>query len=825
MSASLLVIMRGEEAARAAFEAGEPVEWARALPLLLEKHGYLEFEVAPPSALCDRRRWSRHAAILVPRLSRSEWTEEAITAMFEGSAQALLEMPPQDVLARIGVEAVEPASREGVFMPVDVELKEDVARRSVLGSTRLEGPQSRPVDRDSEQDWRHLAVPIDPELARRWGEPAWSAERWSSSGEAETLAEWVELGGEERRWPGLVRQGSVTASCFSLFGYLGQQLTMAPIEGPEHLIWQRSIALEAALFSLIDEMHGRAGAARTRVMPWPEGAEWVLNVRHDFDRSQTRRQVEKVLEAHADAGSAATWYWRARHAGPVAARVAAAPKNEVALHTEMLWDSAAEERATVEQAIRRPVHGSSAHGDPTCFRWQGAPNVLWAERQGLDYTEFISHAHLVPHRFAALDGNGLVEPLSLVCLPHHESLDRSTKPGDAATDGVLAAAETYVRAGGLMQILNHPDLNLLELRDVLDRLPKTGRLDWTAEQVADWWKRTHVVSELEISTAADGQVSVGSRRGVRGLVVEILAPDGDRRLHSVQLDAGDRVTFGSSTGSVPTLASGRTSPRWAEDVAPAFAAATREYYADRGMDPEEASSRSTIATNTSLVPGRVDGARRYLRDLGGLDSMAGLRVLDCGAGFGAFAAYLALGDDAPLVTAIDNRPEFTEIGSNVAAEVGLDGVVYETSEMQDLGRYDRESFDVVVVNNALIYLTGAEQRTAALREFHRVLAPAGRALVFHANRWQLREPFTGAPLVHLMPRGVADLFSRTLGWEHNHGRVDLVSAPRLRRELRSAGFGEVQIGGLAKGRVVSPPRAHFGRFYAAVAGKQAASPP
>jgi ubiquinone/menaquinone biosynthesis C-methylase UbiE len=832
--ANILVIERSEASTHAQYRGEGRIEWARALPLLLEKHGYLEFEKAPPSVLADPRCWSRHAAILVPELDDEEWSQEAIGLVGSGSASALLELPPPALRRQLEIEGGEAAPRDGTFMPVDAELSEAISARSVLSSTRIEGPRARPIDRDRALDWERLEVPIEPALADAWRRPGWTVQRWGAAAGDEVLAEWVETGGEERRWPGLIRNGSVFATCFSLFGYLGQQLTIAPFEGPEHVVWQRSTGLEAALIALLDQMHVRAGVARTRVMPWPEGAEWVLNVRHDFDREQTRKQVDKVLEAHAAAGSAATWYWRSRHVidktakvgrrrapkgrgAAVARRVATATNNEVALHTEKLWQSAEAERDAVESAIGRPVRGTSAHGDPSCFRWQGAPNILWAERQGLDYSEFISHSHLVPHRFAALGAEGIVEPLELICLPHHESLDRSTKPGDAAVDQVLAASEAYVRAGGFMQVLNHPDLNLAELRDVLERLPQTGRLDWTAAQVADWWRRSHVASELEVKTGRGGEISVGSKRGVRGLVLETLAPDGTTTHHSLQIDAGDRVVIGPGDAPPPEPPTGLE--QWEVGIAPAFAAAARSYYAAHGIDSDSPSSLSTIATNTSLVPGRVSAARRYLRELGGPASLSNLRVLDCGSGFGAFAALLSLGEDAPLVTAVDSRAEFVEIANRVAEETGLEGVSYEAADMRDLGRFDDESFDLIVVNNALIYLAKPGDMTKALREFHRVLAADGRLLLFHANKWQLREPFTRAPLVHMLPRPAADLLSRSLGWEHNHDRVRLVAAPRLAASMRSVGFADVRVGSVVKGRVVGPPRAYYGRFYAIVAGK------
>ena len=839
MTTSILLINGGEDFARDVYEREGRADWSRALPLVLEKLGYLGVATAGPEALEDPRTWERHAAILACRLPPGSWTPRALELAGSGRAQLLVELPPPELRERLGIVAAEPAPREGVVSAVDPELAAAVERLSTRSNAHLGPPQSRPVDRADGLAWNQVGAPIEPEQAERWRALGWDAERWRLADGTEVLAQWSEPGGAGERRPALVRRGPLAASSFSLFAFLGQQTTIAPFAGGEHLIWPRPFALEALLIGLLDEMHRRAGVPRPRIMPWPEGAEWALGVRHDFDRAQSRAQVARVLAAHAEAGTAATWYWRARHVdgsatprervrsrgsdgAAVARMVAGAPRQEVALHTELPWVSGEVERRALERATGRPALGTSAHGDPNCFRWQGAPNVLWAERQGFEYTEFISHAHLHPHRFAALRPDGTIEPSRIVCLPHHDSLDRSTKPGDANVEGVLAAAESYRRAGGLMQVLNHPDLNLEELSEVLGGLPTAGRLDWTAAEAASWWRRTHVRSELRLEQRDDGSLTVRSERGVRGAVLELLDPDGRRRLYSLHLEAGGSVTVGGA--APPTAgANGRggarngVAERWNETVGPAFVRAGRAYYEQNGLDPASAEAECTLATNSTLVPGRVDGMRRYLSELGGVSSLRGARVLDCGAGFGAFAAYLSLGPDAPLVTGVEVRPEFAALAREVAARTGLGEVSYETGDMCSLDGIEDAGFELVVVNNSFIYLTSKEDMERAVAELHRVTAPGGHVCFFHANSWQAREPFTRDPVVHLLPAGAAERVSRLTGWRHNHGRVRLVSAPALRRMLLEGGFERVEIGTVRGGRVARPPRAYLGRFYAAVA--------
>jgi SAM-dependent methyltransferase len=836
VTTSILLISGGADFAREVYEREGRADWAQAMPLVLEKLGYLGLTTAGPDALADPRSWERHAAILVPRLPAGAWTQRAVALAGSGRAQLLAELPPRELHDRLGILAAEPAAREGVVTATDPELSDAVMAASTLSNAYLQPPRSRPVDRTDGLGWDEFGVPIGAEQAERWRAPGWDAERWSLSAEAQVLAEWADAGGAREKRPALVRRGPLLACSFSLFGFLGQQTTIQPFAGAEHLIWPRPFAIEALLAALLDEMHRRARVPRPRIMPWPEGAEWALNVRHDFDRAQSRGQVGRVLAAHAAAGTAATWYWRARHVdgarsaadrvrsrgsdgAAVARLVAGTPRQEVALHTELPWLSAEGERRALERATGRPMLGTSAHGDPNCFRWQGAPNVLWAERHGFDYTEFISHSHLHPHRFAALRADGTIEPSHIICLPHHESLDRSTTPGDANVDGVLAAAESYRRPGGLMQILNHPDLNLDELSEVLRRLPSVGRLDWTAAEAAGWWRRTHVLSELRLDQHEGGAVTLTSARGVRGAVLELLQPDGSRQSYSLHIEAGGSVTVGGAPGANGSAPGPNgIAERWSEAVAPAFVSAARAYYADNGLDPASPEAECTLATNSSLVPGRVEAMRRYLGELGGVTSLRGARVLDCGAGFGAFAAYLSLERDAPLVTAVEMRPEFAALAKRVAAQAGLgDSIAYEVGDMRSLDSIADGSFDVVVVNNSFIYLTSKRDMQRAVAELRRVTVPGGHVCFFHANSWQAREPFTRDPVVHLLPAGAADAVSRLTGWQHNHGRVRLLSPPALRRMLRRGGFDRVEIGTVRGGRIARPPRAYLGRFYAAVA--------
>jgi hypothetical protein len=283
-----------------------------------------------------------------------------------------------------------------------------------------------------------------------------------------------------------------------------------------------------------------------------------MHIRHDVDRAPKPRTLRAAVARHHRSGTCATWYWRTRHlklrrGSPVAGHegnqalrvVADADCHEVALHTEALWQRPGDtrERETLETVLGERILGSSAHGDPACFRFQGAPNLIWAEQQRLLYTEMISHAHSHPHRAALLCRDGRIELTHTVCLPHHASFDRSMKSGDALPEQVRAEADRICSRAGLLQILSHPDINLDELFELLASLPREGRWDIPAWGAMQWWTATHVDQAIALSTRADGALMLASLHEVAGLQIELRDPDGSSRLQVLSMAPGDRCVL------------------------------------------------------------------------------------------------------------------------------------------------------------------------------------------------------------------------------------------------------------------------------------------
>jgi ubiquinone/menaquinone biosynthesis C-methylase UbiE len=253
-------------------------------------------------------------------------------------------------------------------------------------------------------------------------------------------------------------------------------------------------------------------------------------------------------------------------------------------------------------------------------------------------------------------------------------------------------------------------------------------------------------------------------------------------------------------------------------VSAGFAEVVAQYHAARGRSADVPAVQSTIRTNSELVPKRAQQLAALWKELDDrADGWEGARVLEAGCGFGALAAYLAVAMGPREVVGIDSRLDFVTSANRCSQELGLaDRLRYVHSDMRALNRVGDEPFDVVIANNAFIYLPSKREMLRALEEFRRVLGPGGRVVFFHANRWQLREPFTRSPIVHLLPAPVAKGLAPMTGWKHNHGRVRLVSPPQMVRMLRKAGFQAARFGALDHG-AVSHRAAYLSRFYATVA--------
>jgi len=128
----------------------------------------------------------------------------------------------------------------------------------------------------------------------------------------------------------------------------------------------------------------------------------------------------------------------------------------------------------------------------------------------------------------------------------------------------------------------------------------------------------------------------------------------------------------------------------------------------------------TLDANSVLAAGRARPLLRLLAEQGA-GSVAGRRVLDVGAGFGALALYCAnLGAD---VVAVDPDEQRMQVALTIARRRGL-ALQIAAADAQSLPFPDA-SFDVAIAEDSLSRIIDDGAHRAALAEIRRVLRPGG----------------------------------------------------------------------------------------------------
>lgn len=224
---------------------------------------------------------------------------------------------------------------------------------------------------------------------------------------------------------------------------------------------------------------------------------------------------------------------------------------------------------------------------------------------------------------------------------------------------------------------------------------------------------------------------------------------------------------------------------------PAFAAIAHdlrgeiiEYCERRNERLDTSAGLVTLDTNSMLAAGRGRLLLRLLAEEGA-GPIAGRRVLDLGAGYGALALYYAhLGAE---VVAVDPNEQRMQVAVAVAGRRGL-AVSAVTAHAESLPLPDA-SIDVVMANNSLCYIVEERAHRLALSEIHRVLRPAGWLVVRNPNRLHPRDQFSGLPLLGLLTPSLAHRLATAVG--RHRSQVRLRSPGGAVRALRRAGFSEV----------------------------------
>jgi SAM-dependent methyltransferase len=165
------------------------------------------------------------------------------------------------------------------------------------------------------------------------------------------------------------------------------------------------------------------------------------------------------------------------------------------------------------------------------------------------------------------------------------------------------------------------------------------------------------------------------------------------------------------------------------------------------------------------------------------------RVLDVGGATGVHASWLAR--DGYRVHVVD------PVAHHVEAAAALDEVTAEVGDARHLSAAT-ESVDAVLLLGPLYHLAAVEDRVTALLEARRVLRAGGVLVAAAISRYlSLLEVGTNGQLTEDLIRPVAEVIE-TGAYDGHVGFVDghWHTADELRDEVRSCGFGDVEVYGV-----------------------------
>ncbi|MEW5722931.1 MAG: hypothetical protein AB1896_07475 [Thermodesulfobacteriota bacterium] len=304
---------------------------------------------------------------------------------------------------------------------------------------------------------------------------------------AEVLAE---IAVAEETYPGLIKKGRIYAFTFQALNYLCYHYTMPPAERPARLRDARpAVVLEEMLTTFFkSEAVGRKFPLAW-VRPWPYGVDYCLTIRHDVDRLPDHGTFDRLVSWEERKGLGVSWYFIANRLDMGILERIKKAGHEIGLHAYKLGDKGQEARL-IESAAAVSIKGECPHQGGGADEWFGPLQLDYAAQCGFRYviTQF-NHTH--PFLFLSLAENGEVRSHDEVwCLSFAGTVDKPGKSRESVYKS-MAHDIAFLEKGYHTLISNHPDMNFEFLRDLEALLPIARRVNWTAEQTIDWWRKTH----------------------------------------------------------------------------------------------------------------------------------------------------------------------------------------------------------------------------------------------------------------------------------------------------------------------------------------------
>lgn len=154
-----------------------------------------------------------------------------------------------------------------------------------------------------------------------------------------------------------------------------------------------------------------------------------------------------------------------------------------------------------------------------------------------------------------------------------------------------------------------------------------------------------------------------------------------------------------------------------------------------------------------------------------------IRLLEIGTGSGGIAHYFG------MHTHLRCEVDAVDVCDNRLVRTG-----FRYWEVRDTALpFEDGSFDVVLSNHVIEHVGDAAAQRQHLLEIRRLLRPQGLAYLAVPSRWMVIEPHFRLAFLSWLPRGIADLYVRTMG-RGTHYDCRPLTSQGLEAMLQKAGF-------------------------------------
>lgn len=341
-----------------------------------------------------------------------------------------------------------------------------------------------------------------------------------ASEEAESILTLIE---SESTYLGLFKIQNINFSSFPLLSYLVHFHTMHPLsEAFFDCPAKEAVVIEEVFVKWLHLARTKHGLCYPTVSTWPWSYDYCLTVRHDVDRPMSPDVFEELTRFERDKSLGVSWYWIPGRLDTEQASLLQSFGHEIGLHALRVYDKK-NEISNVSSVLteQERIYGEQYHGGGGGDYWIGYPSIVASIDANLSYTEHVSTIHNYPYySFPRVDEAGIVSTVGIVGTSHTFSVDNPANFDPEFKKMRQEKLLEYSANGFNCVILNHPDINLEELKDWVNHMPVSNRLNWNCMQMANWWRATHSIDSLKLGATPEG-LAVSSEYPIEDLQIDI----------------------------------------------------------------------------------------------------------------------------------------------------------------------------------------------------------------------------------------------------------------------------------------------------------------